>query len=97
MGAILAKGAARKMAFFEALGTLRAEYERVVAENRALQVPTPLEKPSKTEVAVKKAVPKKETKEINVTRMPKAATSTDMSDLRCHKGKRTPRRRNCPR
>ena len=53
------------MAFFEALGTLRAEYERVVAENRALQ-PTPLEKPSKTEVAVKKAVPKKETKEINV-------------------------------
>lgn len=54
------------MAFFEALGTLRAEYERVVAENRALQVPTPLEKPSKTEVAVKKAVPKKETKEINV-------------------------------
>ena len=53
------------MAFFEALGTLRAEYERVVAENHALQ-PTTLEKPSKKEVEVKKAVPEKETKEINV-------------------------------
>ncbi len=48
------------MAFFEALQTLRAEYERVVAENRALQPPPLLPKTEEVKIATQ------ETKEKHV-------------------------------